>query len=405
MKTNLKSILLGAFAVFALASCQEFQPVGHAGHYGYADAYKVYTDADFNSQFTSVATIKKLYKTPHAVAAIKNGVTIDKHYIMKVQVISDDVSGNIYKDLYVQDASVADPDANGEALCIKVGKGSMYADYKYGQVLYIDCYGLTIGQYCGSLGLGMKGYTTSVAGKSVKTYETSYIELNELIDMHIFRGAIADPKLKNKGVPQPVAITASQVAAITDCYHPLNGKLVTVKDIVYSDQIFGILNATTEQDDDRIFLSNTESDRTTPIYNSESFGLVNWSWSKVGSEAFFDSLCVHKVLQYYPETDTYMGHPEYSSGKYQTKVYDRQASSGTSVYFKFKGSDQDILVRTSGYAKFSDQPMNLAKGDAISIDKAILTYYNSKVGDSRYEETNRQYQLTVLYLDDIKYAN
>lgn len=393
MKTILKSLALAAAALLAFASCQEFQPVGYGGHYTNADPAYIYSDKDF-SNFVSVKEIKALYTTKGKPIDIKG----DK--IMKVQVISNDESGNIYKDLYVQDATVANPSSlAGEALCIKVGKGSMYADYKFGQTLYINCDGLTLGQYDGSLGLGLKGYTTDIEGKTNKTYETSYIELYDIIDSHIFKGAVDELP-----TPKPLTITAAEVAAVTECHHPLNGKLVKVVDMSYADQIFGILNCFTEVDADRIFLSNTESDRTTPIYNSVSYGLKNISWSKNGSKAFFDSLCEHDILRYVPEHDVYMGSLTYSGGQYKDKVYPLQASSGTSLYFTMAGSTQPIILRTSGYAKFADTPINLNKGDKVTVECAIFTYYNSKIGQS-YEKDNRQYQLTLLDIKDLKYAN
>ena len=67
------------------------------------------------------------------------------------QVISSDRSGNIYRELYIQDET--------GAIDVKIGKSSLYSDYHLGQWVYVDCNGLMIGSYSGMPQLGVEDET------------------------------------------------------------------------------------------------------------------------------------------------------------------------------------------------------------------------------------------------------
>ena len=88
------NIIGAAFASLALlASCDEWEPV-FTGNYGEADIYEPVT----MTPNTTILELKKMYTegTP---------LTIEKDIIIGGQVISEDKSGNIYKSLYIQDAT------------------------------------------------------------------------------------------------------------------------------------------------------------------------------------------------------------------------------------------------------------------------------------------------------------
>ena len=110
-------------AIFALTSCEEWDQV-FTTDYGKADVYEPVT----MTPNTTIAELKALYKN----APVK----IDKDILIGGQVVSEDRSGNIYKSLYIQDAT--------GGIELKIGKNALYNDYKLGQWVYVKCSGLTI---------------------------------------------------------------------------------------------------------------------------------------------------------------------------------------------------------------------------------------------------------------------
>lgn len=67
-------------------------------------------------------------------------------YIIKGVVIGNDISGNIYKSLMVQDESAA--------ITISINSSGLYTTYRLGQELVINCTGLYLGKYANLQQLG-----------------------------------------------------------------------------------------------------------------------------------------------------------------------------------------------------------------------------------------------------------
>ena len=65
---------------------------------------------------------------------------------MSGRVISNDRGGNIYKSLYIQDAT--------GALVLSINKNSLYNDYRVGQEIVIDLTDMYIGKYNGLQQMG-----------------------------------------------------------------------------------------------------------------------------------------------------------------------------------------------------------------------------------------------------------
>ena len=128
-----KSVFVIA-ALAALVSCQslieEWQPV-----FTFNEPDKVnIVPADMDDEVnTTIADLKALYKE-HGKPVVITGAKI-----LKAQVVSSDEDGNIYRELYIQDAT--------GGICLKLGRSSSYDDYKVGQILYVDCEDLCIGEY------------------------------------------------------------------------------------------------------------------------------------------------------------------------------------------------------------------------------------------------------------------
>ena len=134
---RIHSIILAAAVLFA--GCEEFQPV-FTGKYPDPQEQEIYTDADFG-RITTIADLKDMY-----AANGNKPYTVEKNCVIKGQVTTSDQVGNLYKSLYIQDETAG--------IEIKIGKNGLYNEYKLGQWLYIDCSGLTVGNYNGMINIG-----------------------------------------------------------------------------------------------------------------------------------------------------------------------------------------------------------------------------------------------------------
>ena len=315
------NIIGAAFASLALlASCDEWEPV-FTGNYGEADIYEPVT----MTPNTTILELKKMYTegTP---------LTIEKDIIIGGQVISEDKSGNIYKSLYIQDATAG--------IELKLGKNGLYNDYKLGQWVYVKCSGLTLGAYNGMIQLGCEDPT--------KAYVTSYMEAQYLIDTHVFRGEIGTPLTAKK-------VTEADLKKEENlgCYVELDG-------LTYGDEIFLLVyidpNKDTKDNDNRIFFSD------------KTWGVTTWAMSKQG---FIN----------------YLNSGVFDSGSTNTgrKVTDVKPTliknaSAYSVSQYFKMGSSDVQVRTSGYARFADTQIDPAilSGSAKVNMKGILSIYKGQ---------------------------
>lgn len=71
---------------------------------------------------------------------------IKSEIIIKGVVVGNDESGNIYKSIYIVDDSAG--------VNIALDQASLYTTYKIGQMIYIKCKGLYLGNYGGTMELG-----------------------------------------------------------------------------------------------------------------------------------------------------------------------------------------------------------------------------------------------------------
>jgi len=106
-------------------------------------------------------------------------------------VISSDKAGNFYKSFYIQDAT--------GGIEIKLGKTTIYNDYKLGQRVVVVCKGLFLGDYGGMKQLGSTYSPDGIV--QVGGLETDYI-----ISQHIFKkGKVLMPVV-------PLVLTSPTVA-------------------------------------------------------------------------------------------------------------------------------------------------------------------------------------------------
>ncbi|PKP42704.1 MAG: hypothetical protein CVT93_03175 [Bacteroidetes bacterium HGW-Bacteroidetes-10] len=133
---------------------------------------------------------------------------INDNLIIGGKVNSTDEFGNFYRSIYIQDAT--------GGIEVKIGKTTLYNEYKEGQTVYVKARHLFLGAYGGMVQLGEKS--------AEARYETSYIETDLRIKETIFRGATGE-----KVVP-------AQITASSDIHNGLLGTLVTLKEVTLVDQ-------------------------------------------------------------------------------------------------------------------------------------------------------------------------
>ena len=335
------TVLIAAAVLFA--GCEEFQPV-FTGKYPDPQEQKLYSDADF-SKITTIAELKDMYK-----ANGNKPLVIQKSCVIKGQVTTSDQVGNLYKSLYIQDETAG--------IEVKIGKNGLYNEYKLGQWLYVDCTGLTVGDYNGMINIGY----ADPSGE----YETAYLEHASIIDAHVFRGAYDKPV-------EPVVITEA------DLHKKVNlGRLVTIKDLKYDNHIF--ILAYVDPNGNRKDYTNNGIfiDEDGP----DNYGVTTWAcseqkWKEYLLAGNFDEVeaagtTVGNLLK-----TTGIGSMAYSVSQY------------------FKMGDTDVQVRSSGYARFADTeiPEAVLDGSATVTFTGILTEYKGAA------------QFTLIDLDGVKKAD
>lgn len=286
----------------------------------------------------TIAQVKQLYTTPGRAVIIEDDLVIGG------QVVSSDVAGNVYRSFYIQDET--------GAIEIKIGKTALYNDYKLGQWVYVKCKGLALGQYGGMLQLGYRTDQPSwIDAKS--SYETAYMDVQYLIDAHIFRGAVGEKV-------EPTILTEAELKDEANY-----GKYVRLEGLTYGNKIFVILydkagNATYLRDG--------------------THGVTTWAMTKNG---FLDYLMPNDTPTPQSAFDGAVTKESWRS------LYEAASAYTLSQYFTMGRTD--VQVRTSGYAKFADTQIDprILNGAKVNLT-GLLTYYNGNI------------QFTLIDLDGVE---
>lgn len=330
-----------------LAGCEEFQPV-FTGQYDDPE-YVEPVEMEAN---TTISELKDMYVTNG-----RKPITITGNVTIAGQVTTSDKVGNLYKSLYIQDETAG--------IELKIGKNGLYNEYKLGQWIYVNCEGLTVGDYNGMIQIGYSDPTGE--------YETSYMEHSSIIDTHVFKGPYDEPV-------QPVEVTEADLRKKTNL-----GRLVTIKGLTYGNEIFCLIYVNPNLSGEakkaatnRIFVS-TDYDQT-----PTNWGVTTWAMSETLFKSYleaghFDDAALQddskKVSEFKNPDGTYSIIP---------------TAYAVSQYFKM--GKASVQVRTSGFCRFSDEQIDpdVLAGKATVDFTGILTEYD---GES---------QFTLIDLDGIK---
>lgn len=394
------TLAVAALAVFA--SCEEFQPV-FTGKYPAPEPWKIYSDEEFDlngdgkGDFTSIGDLVQLYikadfeydKNGQKVKkTIGDGmpVKVDDEVIIRGVVTTTDQPGNFYKSFYLQDAT--------GGIEVKIGKNGLYNDYKQGQIVYIKCKGLYLGMY-GFKGGNYGGYGMVSIGYNKDTddpdkYENSSLDETGLVNMHVFRGKMAE----GADIVKPAVIDSkSDLPNKIAVQGPssLIGKLVTVKGLKYSKESFTLIyldpNKDHQSDENRIFLSR-------PLNTSGG----DWSWSINTWALKKERMQKHLIDGNWDQCKVGGGSVHLGTiaePKFKEQLIKTAMPYAVSQYFVLdgmSGSDDSVQIRTSGFCKFADAEMDpdVFAGKSKINATGILSLYQGKI------------QLSLISLDDVE---
>ncbi len=321
-----KYIIIAVLALVALTSCEK--------QWDDAPRFEPATEQDIINDGYTIIPVNELkeryfYNSTPAPASLVKSFTITDKVAIKTKVISSDELGNTYRSIYLQDAT--GPEAGG--IEVKVGKGSLYTIYKPGQIVYVKCDELELGNYRWMLSLGGKS--------SESSYSNGYIDIQTIIDEKMICGPV-----EGLTAADTLVVNASNVASILADDKKYLGTLCRFEGI---ESIWGTVNHNSYSGSDRFpsFLENING-----AYNNYVFG-------------------------------EYKQNPDYPDGLPATWAYSYYDENGVSNSYYgsalFAYSDAyPFIIRTSGYSRFALNP--IPEDGAIVDITAILTKYCSSGG-------------------------
>ena len=185
-----KIFTIFAAALLAVGCYEKFEDV---------EVYPLMTDSAFEAKFpdAKLITIWELKSAFGEISGtgtnenwqntrsklIGEDIFADQDVYIKGKVISNDEEGNIYKSLHIQDHTA------GIELKLNNNVG---LKYKYGTWVYVRLSGLYLGNYRMMLSLGGAPSESYNKAEEHKFYANSNLELQEIIDRHVFAGEKAE---------------------------------------------------------------------------------------------------------------------------------------------------------------------------------------------------------------------
>lgn len=321
-----KYIIILTLTLFALVSCEK--------QWDNVPEQKLTTEQDITAAgytIISVNELKQNYFYDHTAVpgSLVKSYRIEDKVAIKTKVISSDELGNTYRSIYLQDARGVE----FGGIEVKVGKGSLYTVYKPGQIVYVKCDELELGNYRWMLSLGGKSSDAS--------YSNGYIDIQTIIDEKMLVGPI-----EGLTAADTLVVNSSNVASVLAKEQQYLGTLCRFEGI---ESIWGTVNHNSYSGSDRFpsFLENLNGVYTNYVYGD------------------------------------YKNNPDYPEGLPATWAYSYYDENGTSNSYYgsalFAFSDAyPFIIRTSGYSRFA---LNLVPADGEILDiTAILTKYCSSGG-------------------------
>ena len=405
MKLN-RLFALVAVAVMTVGCYEKFETVAPR---------EVYSDESFEQKFPDAVHIT-IAELKYAFGDISNtgvnsawsntkyklvgeDIFVDEDVYIKGVVTSDDTEGNVYKSLYIQD------ETSGIELKLNNNVGIRY---KKGTWVYVRLTGLYLGNYRMMLSLGGAPSESYNKAGEHKFYANSNIELQEVIDKHVFPGKPKDDGLK-VGTLEEWQRYSPNVDIITvtpenyeEVFNPakveLDGKFygtektdangITRKvfEISQRELMFGRLMRFEDLECHYAGVENQDG-VTNPGLKSGSFENIYPSWLYSDPRP-----TVSKAWYHWAFKEDVTGRSLYGSVCF-TYDHDATVCSADGVY----------ALRSSGYSRFARR--NVCKDREKATITAIYGIYAQKSNYAGNADDYASYQLTISSFDDMEFEN
>ena len=316
---------------------------------------------------------------------IGEDIFVDRDVYIKGKVISSDTEGNIYKSLHIQDETTG--------IELKLNN-SVGLKYKKNTWVYVRLTGLYLGNYRMMLSLGGAPSESYNKAGEHKFYANSNIELQSIIDKHVFAGEKTELKVGTyadwKSNPKSVDIITVTPENYIEVFGTNSVSLQTSDgksfNMIQRELMFGRLMRFEGLECHYAGVPN-QNGETSPALKSGSFDNIYPSW-----------------LYSDPR-------PTVSKGWYQWAF--KEEITGRSLYgsvlFTYNPSatvcsaNGVYALRTSGYSRFARR--NVCKDGEKATITAIYGIYAQKSSYAGNADDYASYQLSISSYSDLEFEN
>lgn len=316
---------------------------------------------------------------------IGEDIFVDRDVYIKGKVISSDTEGNIYKSLHIQDETTG--------IELKLNN-SVGLKYKKSTWVYVRLTGLYLGNYRMMLSLGGAPSESYNKAGEHKFYANSNIELQSIIDKHVFAGEKTELKVGTyadwKNDPKSVDIITVTPENYIEVFGTNSVSLQTSDgksfNMIQRELMFGRLMRFEGLECHYAGVPN-QNGETSPALKSGSFDNIYPSW-----------------LYSDPR-------PTVSKGWYQWAF--KEEITGRSLYgsvlFTYNPSatvcsaNGVYALRTSGYSRFARR--NVCKDGEKATITAIYGIYAQKSSYAGNADDYASYQLSISSYSDLEFEN
>ncbi len=398
MKMN--KILAMVVACFALVGCYEdFDSVPDR---------QIFDDTSFEAQFPEARYItieecKEIFTSAHGSISGtgENSSWNDTKYVqveddlyIKGKVVSDDEQGNVYKSLYIQDET--------SGIEIKLNN-NVGVRFPYGTWVYVRLKDLYIGNYRMMLNIGGAPSESYNKAGEHKFYANSNLEIQSIIDRHVFPGGPAEIKV---GTFEQWQANPAEVDVITVTKD--NYKTVLAKE--NREMLFGRLMRFEGLKCHYAGVAD-QNGVVTPTMKSGSNENIYPSWIYTDPRPIVNKPWYRWAFR---ETDYTADGEEYATGRslYGSVMFtyndallalDDSEASQTEAANYFCSDDGNFIVRTSGYSRFANR--NICKDGEEATITAIYCIYSKESTYTGGRNDFALYQLTLNRYEDMVFTN
>lgn len=398
MKMN--KILAMVVACFALVGCYEdFENVPER---------QIFDDTTFEAQFPeathiTIAECKAIFTDAHGSISGtgENSSWTDTKYVLveddlyiKGKVVSDDEQGNVYKSLYIQDAT--------GAIEVKLNN-NVGVRFPYGTWVYVRLQDLYIGNYRMMLNIGGAPSESYNKAGEHKFYANSNLEIQSIIDRHVFPGGPAEI---NVGTFEQFQANPESVDVITVTKD--NYKTVLAKE--NREKLFGRLMRFEGLKCHYAGVAD-QNGVVTPTMKSGSNENIYPSWIYTDPRPIVNKPWYRWAFR---ETDYTADGEEYATGRslYGSVMFtyndallalDDSEASQTAAANYFCSDDGNFIVRTSGYSRFANR--NICKDGEEATITALYCIYSKESTYTGGRNDFALYQLSLNRYEDMVFTN